>query len=285
MSGPRHRSRAGAGAGSPLELLAAAERVARAGIVACAPAAPADPSTLRDARGYRMTAAMQPGYRRGAEPANKGKRYPPDPPTVEECFAMLNACPATPHGRRLFAAIIFMWQGALRAAEALDLTEADLEQSAGLLHIRHGKGNKQATITMASWAWPYLNEWRTLRRDLPKPSGPLLCIISGPTAGRAWAYSDLNHALKKIARAAGVERRVSCHQLRHAFSSHGYTAGLDIRTIQLHLRHSNLGITDTYLRGLGLDESRRHVYELAVPTVPATALLELGAARQEPAHV
>ncbi len=37
-----------------------------------------------DKTGRRRSPAVMPGYRAGCAPANKGMRYPPDPPRVEE---------------------------------------------------------------------------------------------------------------------------------------------------------------------------------------------------------
>jgi site-specific recombinase XerD len=177
--------------------------------------------------------------------------------------------PPTPYGRRLYAAIVLMWQGALRAFEALAVTEADLDDESGRIQIRHGKGDKQAMIRMAQWAWPFLDEWRAVRRELPNPRGPLLCVIDPPTAGRAWSYPDMRRRLKDLALEAGIAKRVAPHQLRHGFAVQAYEASVPLRAIQLHLRHENIGVTDTYLQGLGADESLERVYQQAMPTVPA----------------
>lgn len=272
MSG-RRRQRS---QGSPLDFLAHAERVARAAEADAYVTTVDDGEPLLDARGYPRPDQTTSGWKRGRIPANKGRDYGPNPPTVAECMAMLRCCPPDLYGRRLYAAIILMWQGALRArCEALRLVADDLDPATGTIRIRHGKNDKAATITMAAWVWPFLEEWLTLRRDLAAPDGAVLCVIDGPTAGRPWGYSDLNRSLKRVAAAAGITKRLSCHQLRHAWAAHAYLADTDLRTIQLHLRHENIGVTDTYLQGLGLGGSRELVYRQAVPMVPATALLEL----------
>jgi hypothetical protein len=40
--------------------------------------------TLVDAAGHQRAAVTLPGYHSGRPPRNKGRRYPADPPTVEE---------------------------------------------------------------------------------------------------------------------------------------------------------------------------------------------------------
>jgi integrase len=194
-------------------------------------------------------------------------------------MAMLNACRPDAHGRRLYAALILLWQGALRCFEALALTENDIDESSGSIIVRHGKGDKTATIKMAAWAWPFLAEWRDIRTTLPDPTGPLICVI-GPghgaacaTTGQALATTQMRSMVRAIARTAGVKRRCAPHQLRHAWAVQAYTAGVPLRAIQLHLRHENIGITDTYLQGLGVGVSHDQVYQQSVPLIPATELL------------
>jgi integrase/recombinase XerD len=264
-------------ASAPPDLLSVIARVERHAAAAdLAPSPVADDTPILDRRGYRVPEHMRPGAGAGSAPQNKGEKYPPNPPTISECMAMLRACGGDAYGRRTSASIVLMWQGALRSrCEALRLVADDLDATTGSIHIRRGKNSKQATISMAAWAWPLLDPWLEVRRALPDPDGAVLCVITGPTAGTAMDYRDLNGRLKKAAAAAGVKKRMSCHQLRHAWAVHAYSAGTPLRTIQLHLRHSNIGITDTYLQGLGLGESREQVYQQAVPMVPATELLAL----------
>src|SRR5439155_14207960 len=133
-----------------LDILAQAERVARAcsPTSAAPPTAPPPSGPLLDARGRRRSIATTPGFHRGVAPANKGKHYKPTPPSVAECMDMLRSCAPTPYGRRLYAGIALLWQGALRSFEALALVDADLNEEVGSIDIRCGKGGKAATITM-----------------------------------------------------------------------------------------------------------------------------------------
>jgi len=46
-------------------------------------------TTLVDTAGRRRSPATLPGYHQGRAPRNKGLRYPPDPPNVEEIVAVI----------------------------------------------------------------------------------------------------------------------------------------------------------------------------------------------------
>jgi hypothetical protein len=66
---------------------------------------------------------------------------------------------------------------------------------------------------MDRWAWERLEPWLEIRRELP--TGAVLCVIHGPTAGRRWEASAARKQLHHAAALAGVRRRFAPHQLRH----------------------------------------------------------------------
>src|SRR5437868_10308744 len=167
---------------------------------------------LLDCAGPRRSPATLSGFHQGRPPRNKGLRYPPDPPTVEEIVAVMRAAGDHSDGLRLRGVIVLLWRAGLRISEALALQESDLDRSRGAVLVRRGKGGKRREVGMDRWAWEQLGPWLRLRRELP--IGALLCVIHGPTAGRRWEASAARKQLHHAAAGAGVRRRFAPHQLR-----------------------------------------------------------------------
>jgi integrase len=130
---------------------------------------------LLNAAGRRRSPVTLPGYLAGRPPRNKGLRYPPDPPTVEEIVAVMRQAGDGVHGARMRALVVLLWRAGLRINEALTPTEHDLEPCTGSVLIRHGKGDRRREVGMDPWGWEHLRPWLELRVALPV--GPLLCVV------------------------------------------------------------------------------------------------------------
>ena len=137
---------------------------------------------LLDCAGRRCSPATLSGYHQGRPPRNKGLRYPPDRPSVEEIVAVMRAAGDGPDGLGLRGVIAVLWRAGLRISEALALADSDLDRTRGAVLVRRGKGGKRREVGMDRRAWEQLEPWLTIRATLPV--GAVLCVLRGPTRGR-----------------------------------------------------------------------------------------------------
>jgi integrase/recombinase XerD len=130
----------------------------------------------------------------------------------------------------------------LRISEILALEIRDIDGKAGLIHVRHGKGNRPRLVTLPHRLLDGLREyWR-----LEKPRGPLL--FPGQTPDKQLCPDTVRRAVHCAAAELGIPRRVTMHAFRHSFATHLLESGEDLRTIQVLLGHRSIRNTTRYLQ-------------------------------------
>ncbi|MGE5269984.1 MAG: tyrosine-type recombinase/integrase [Thiohalocapsa sp.] len=138
-------------------------------------------------------------------------------------------------------ALTTAYAAGLRVSEVAALKVADIESDRMVMRIENGKGGKQRYVMLSA---PLLGVLRSYWR-LTKPS-PYL--FPGRTPDKPIEPTVLHAACRSAAAAAGIDKRVSVHVLRHSFATHLLESGTDIRIIQVLLGHENLSTTARYTR-------------------------------------
>jgi integrase/recombinase XerD len=137
-----------------------------------------------------------------------------------------------------------MYACGLRASEAIGLELGDLDLEAGILRAR-GKGSKERIVPIGGKAIEALT--RYLEQGRPRvvgvrPEPHVFVNLRGGSLSRQGLYK----IVRRHARAAGLEHRMSPHTLRHTFATHLLTGGCDLRALQEMLGHADIGTTQIY---------------------------------------
>jgi integrase len=74
-------------------------------------------------------------------------------------------------------------------------------------------------------------------------------LFPGRDPGQPVTVRQLDRACKAAAKAAGLDKRVSMHTLRHSFATHLLERKTDVRVIQALLGHKKLDTTARYTPG------------------------------------
>jgi integrase/recombinase XerD len=128
----------------------------------------------------------------------------------------------------------------LRISEVCRLRVENIDSKRGLIHIQHGKGDKDRYVMLSHRLLVVLREyWRQVR-----PADGWL--FPGRKKGRPISSTAVSKALAKAVKAAKLKKRVTAHSMRHAFATHMLELGNDIRLIQVLLGHASIRTTSTY---------------------------------------
>jgi integrase/recombinase XerC len=141
-------------------------------------------------------------------------------------------------GRRDRALVELLYASGLRVAECCGLDLDDLDRRRATVRVL-GKGERERVVPVGEAALGALDDYLAVRGE---GSGPLFRNVRG---GRLTTRSA-HRIVRRLARAAGITRRVSPHTLRHTFATHMLGEGADLRLIQELLGHRRLSTTQRY---------------------------------------
>jgi site-specific recombinase XerD len=115
-----------------------------------------------------------------------------------------------------------------------------------------GRAGSGASIGVDAGTVALISRWLEVRRKHGIPGGgPLFCSL----AGRPLDLSYVRHLLPRLARKAGIERRVHAHGLRHAFAVDMVRAGAPLYVVRDALGHASVATTQVYLSRVGAYEA------------------------------
>jgi len=155
----------------------------------------------------------------------------------DEVARFLNLVP----GFKYRAALTTIYAAGLRVSEAATLTVRDIDSARMVIHVRQGKGRKDRYVMLSERLLAILRSyWKRTR--------PASWLFPGPDPSKPITVRSLQRACRDAAQAAGLDKKVTVHTLRHCFATHLLEQGVDIRVIQDLLGHRQITSTTRYAR-------------------------------------
>jgi integrase/recombinase XerD len=149
-----------------------------------------------------------------------------------------------PLGHRDRAMLEVLYATGVRVSELINLKLSQINLNQGVLRIV-GKGNRERLIPLGDEAQDWIREFNEGARSeilLERQTDYLFPTRRGDRMTRQAFW----HIIKRYAKKAGIDKKLSPHTVRHAFATHLLNNGADLRVVQLLLGHSDVSTTQIY---------------------------------------
>ncbi len=170
----------------------------------------------------------------------------PEVLSIEEIDDMIDAIDMTKfEGVRNRAIMETLYGCGLRVSELVNL-EISRIYAAEQYIIVHGKGDKERLVPMAQTTLDAIKDYLEMRGDVTiKPGEDNILFVS--RRGRRLTRMMVYYIVSGLAEAAGVNKEISPHTMRHSFATHLLEGGANLRAIQQMLGHESISTTEVYL--------------------------------------
>ena len=161
---------------------------------------------------------------------------------IDKMIAQIDMSKSESHRNR--AIIEMLYGSGLRVSELVNLRLSDIYLKEGYMRIT-GKGSKQRLVPISPVAAEWFVYWMQDRSVLDiKAEATDIAFVN--RYGRQLTRAMIFTIIKTLARAAGIQKTISPHTLRHSFATHLLQNGADLRIIQQLLGHESISTTEIY---------------------------------------
>jgi len=185
--------------------------------------------------------------------------YPKAPRNLPTILSQEEAVRLIESARNLFhrAMLMTLYSTGMRRAELCHLKVEDIDSQRMIIHIRHGKNNRDRDVPLSPKLLETLREyWRWMKPKTYLFPGTL----NGWRADKPISPKIIWQACRDAAQRAGITKHVRPHLIRHSFATHLVEQGADLPTVQALLGHADLKPTSIYLH-----LSQRHLQAAGTP--------------------
>ncbi len=136
------------------------------------------------------------------------------------------------------AMLMVAYSAGLRVSELLNLKIKDIDSDRMQIRVEQAKGKKDRYTLLAVKTLQELRKYFVAYK-------PKVWLFEGQ-GGEQYSIRSMQCVLKNAIQAAGIQKKVSMHTLRHSFATHLLENGTDLRYIQSLLGHASSKTTEIY---------------------------------------
>ena len=185
-----------------------------------------------------------------------GRKLPDTISTTEIDLLIENIDLSKAEGERNRAILETLYGCGLRVSELTNLKISDLYFEEGFIKIT-GKGNKQRLVPTSDYTKKFINIYKDevrIHQKINKEDSDILFLNRrGGKLTRAMIFT----IIKRLAKKAGIQKKISPHTFRHSFATHLLENGANLRAIQQMLGHESITTTEVYMH-----VDRKHLREV-----------------------
>ncbi len=142
-----------------------------------------------------------------------------------------------------------LYASGLRVSEIISVTPDQIDLNSGIIRIQ-GKGDKVRLVPFDEKTAELLVHYsKNIRPELLKKNKKAARFARSfflSTHGHSFTRQGFWKLIRKYAKKVGIRISVSPHVLRHAFATHLLEGGMNLRTLQMLLGHSDISTTEVY---------------------------------------
>jgi integrase/recombinase XerD len=175
------------------------------------------------------------------------RRQPPDVLSVAELDLILGQPDLSSNkGIRDKAILEFLYATGARVSEATTLSLSQVFLNDGMVRL-FGKGSKERIVPIGKTAIKHLNIYlSTVRPVLVQTSKMTDAVFLNQRLGTGMSRMAIWNIIQEYCLAAGINKHITPHTMRHSFATHLLEGGADLRIVQELLGHADISTTEIY---------------------------------------
>lgn len=130
----------------------------------------------------------------------------------------------------------------LRVGEVVRLRYRDIDTERMQVFIERSKGKKDRYVTLSPILKDILNKYVEMYKIQASDY-----LFEGQEQGKPYSARSAQIIFNRAAKAAGINKKVTFHALRHSYATHLLEKGVDIKYIKELLGHFDIKTTERYL--------------------------------------